>query len=532
MIDKAKNGFMLGLSLNKLSPYLYDITYPEIDYSNGYDFFEDFHDNIGLCSSLRSGGYFGRNYDWYYDESASFVIHCPPTDDRHGSVGVAGGLKELTDAIADSGVYHKAYKYLPFFTVDGINDAGVTISINVVPAGDSGRTTGTNENGQDMCAVMMTRYILDYANSARHAIELIRDLNIYCPTVEDLGQEVHWLICDKENSYVVELINNHVVVINEFVNDVVAITNFYINGFDGNTSTAYYKSETYDSSNTTLTPHAMGIERYDIIRKAYDNNLNKSQMRSILDSLKYTKSYDAENIPFWYSEFSADLSDVYMDLTIDSTVNDYEPLVSAMIELFENRTRNGKTWHTVHSSIYDIENKTLYLHSQERDTDYEFEVDAEEQGEDGMSKLCYDDIVGAFLLKISDYDFAQMPTERDGIVNVYMRNAVSEFKKNCLYNLTASYNDCKRVFDIDIKTEDIDELIDIISEGMVAQWLKQFVYRQENLQNILNTRDYTMYSPAELLLRIGNAHAEVKKNYTQMIREYSYNHGDLTRLHI
>ena len=67
---------------------------------------------------------------------------------------------------------------------------------------------------------------------------------------------------------------------------------------------------------------------------------------------------------------------------------------------------------------------------------------------------------------------------------------------------------------------------------MLIQWMKPYVYKQDNLENVLNTRDFTTYSPAELLLRVGNAYAKAQKDYTQMIREYSYNHGDLKDLHI
>jgi hypothetical protein len=52
------------------------------------------------------------------------------------------------------------------------------------------------------------------------------------------------------------------------------------------------------------------------------------------------------------------------------------------------------------------------------------------------------------------------------------------------------------------------------------------------LQNVLNTRDFIQYSPAELLMRVGNAYTQAKKDYTQMIREYSFNHGDLSDLHL
>ena len=90
----------------------------------------------------------------------------------------------------------------------------------------------------------------------------------------------------------------------------------------------------------------------------------------------------------------------------------------------------------------------------------------------------------------------------------------------------------ERVFTADIPADELDEIADIVSEGMLVQWMKPYVYRQENLENVLNTKDFTTYSPAELLLRISNAYAKVQKDYTNMIREYSYSHGDLTDLHL
>lgn len=147
--------------------------------------------------------------------------------------------------------------------------------------------------------------------------------------------------------------------------------------------------------------------------------------------------------------------------------------------------------------------------------------------------LSYDTFTMSFLAKISEYDFINMENKsRTDIVDGYMKRAVSAFRKNCKYDLFTTANDENREFDVDVKDEDLDELVDIISEGMLIQWMKPYVYQQENLQNVLNTRDFTSYSPAELLMRIGNAYAKAQKDYTQMIREYSYNHGDLSALHI
>lgn len=145
----------------------------------------------------------------------------------------------------------------------------------------------------------------------------------------------------------------------------------------------------------------------------------------------------------------------------------------------------------------------------------------------------YDLFTDAFLSKIFEYEFIKLPREnRTAIVDGYMKRAISAFKNICPYDLSTTGDDILRIFETDIPAEDLSEISDIISEGMVVQWLKPYVYRQELLENVLNTKDYTTYSPAELLLRVGNAYAKAQRDYTQTIREYSFNHGDLSDLHL
>lgn len=145
----------------------------------------------------------------------------------------------------------------------------------------------------------------------------------------------------------------------------------------------------------------------------------------------------------------------------------------------------------------------------------------------------YDVFAGAFLAKISEYSFLSLAEEdRTAMVDGFMKRALSAFRKNCKYDLFTTGNDTTRTFSVDIPEADLIEIADIVSEGMVSQWLKPYVNKQENLENVLNTKDFTTYSPAELLMRVGNAYAKVQKDYTNMIREYSYNHGDLSDLHL
>ena len=147
----------------------------------------------------------------------------------------------------------------------------------------------------------------------------------------------------------------------------------------------------------------------------------------------------------------------------------------------------------------------------------------------------YDTFIGAFLAKITEYDLIELDdSEKTSIVDSYMKKALSNttFKKVCTIDFFGGADDENREYTVDADEETMDELIDIVSDGMLIQWLKPYVYKQENLEQILTTRDYTMYSPAELLMRVGNAYAKAQKDYIQHIREYSYNHGDLTSLHL
>ena len=93
-------------------------------------------------------------------------------------------------------------------------------------------------------------------------------------------------------------------------------------------------------------------------------------------------------------------------------------------------------------------------------------------------------------------------------------------------------NDDDREFDIEISGRDLGEIIDIVSDGMVVQWLKPYTYKQENLENMMNTTDLSSYSPAELLKQVVNAYTLCRKEFGAKMKEYSYRHGNLSDLHL
>ena len=141
--------------------------------------------------------------------------------------------------------------------------------------------------------------------------------------------------------------------------------------------------------------------------------------------------------------------------------------------------------------------------------------------------LSYDVFTTAFLSKITEFDLLSLDeNSRNEVVDGYMH------KKVCKYNFSTVKDDENRLFNLEIPDDTLEEIIDIVSEGMVTYWLKPYVNKQEILENVLNTKDFVTYSPAELLLRVSNAYKDTHKQYMNMIREYSYNHGDLTDLHL
>lgn len=148
-------------------------------------------------------------------------------------------------------------------------------------------------------------------------------------------------------------------------------------------------------------------------------------------------------------------------------------------------------------------------------------------------RVSYDSFTEAFLAKITEYELFRLePDQRTEVTDGFMKRAISSFMHTFRPDLLTGVDDDAREFFLKVDERHLEEIVDIVSEGMVVQWLKQYLNRQELLENVLNTKDFTTYSPAELLMRVGNAYKSAREDYTQMTREYSFNHGDLTKLHL
>lgn len=333
-----------------IAPYLYEVSYT--DYREDVDGETHKHMEAFGCSSVRNENFYGRNFDYIFNDTPEFVVHMSKTDTRHASIGVAThyGLRE---SLMEKGEYDKQLELVPNLTLDGINDAGVIASINVVPGKeDVGELTGTNPEGEDLNTAFAVRYILDNASSADEAVELLKSHNMYGSAINDLY--IHIMIADKEKTYVVEFIDNKLVA-EEKTGDDQIMTNFYVNLPE-------------------LTEHSSGVERYAILKENYAEGGSLVGMRDLMARVKYSNAYNYANSPVWYSESVP-----------QSMVNNQDaPEFATFLEIFDNIRKdywnyvtndirspaNSTFWHTTHNSVYDFENRTLRLTVQEDYSNY------------------------------------------------------------------------------------------------------------------------------------------------------------------
>lgn len=282
--------------------------------------------------------------------------------------------------MVDNKIYSDAFKALPFAVLDGRNDHGVACSINIVHS-DKGYTSGTNPGKPNLCELSIIRFMLDYADSAVDGINKLNQMNIWS-ALKDIEEEIHMSVKDPTGCYIVEFIHNSMHVMSnipddgfdDIPNNLPIMTNFYLSEWDGDTTTGFYTEGGMDPSTSTLEPYSQGVERYDILRAGYDSVANYQDMIDLMKQVTYTYAYDRDRNPFWYSELVANY-EKYGDLNIFKNKEEFKPVVDIFIQQYEERSRDsGKTWQTVHTSTYDLDNKKLYVTVQENGTVHEFDI--------------------------------------------------------------------------------------------------------------------------------------------------------------
>ena len=374
-------------SARTLPPYLHylemDDTYP--DAAAEYYYTWGGGVSPAQCSSVRDGGFLSRNYDWNFDFMPEFVVRCVATasspscpSGRLASIAVCNVGTNLTEADVTSGKWSKWYKALPCHAVDGINENGVAVNVNVVDGDplESGWTT----NGTIHC-LGAVRWVLDHATNAASAARVVAT-EVYFPSVWQ--QNLHWMIADESSTYIVENGSAHAV-----TNGVPVLTNFRLYG---------------DPKDTT----GEGQERYVALT-------NGANITSQWWTLTYAPDgYRASDLP---------------GVTGQSLTNLFDYWASKPREAHRGESFAGTNWwQTVHTSVYDLTNRTLRICVQETPDWYVFHVPTAGGVKPDAVREIVEPMIGEAIAanekEGTDQQIVRGATNEDGIVQIDVRGAI------------------------------------------------------------------------------------------------------------
>ena len=344
-------------------PFLNEVWYSSLDYDGAIRYFEG-HDGFKpmACSSVRKGNFYGRNFDWFYDNNTEYVVHTDHAGGRYSTVGIAANAPE-----------NAGMSLVPFFLTDGINEHGLVCNMNVVP-NDYGNTVSvpSGEIEETVNGLMLVRCILDNFKTADEAIERIQShVSVWFPKyLHNMGYELHYMIADSNKTYILEFVENEAVVI-----EANQMTNFHLYGVtpndDGTVYTPYTQDDTHNAIDTNgVTANGAGLERWNVIADAYDDIQDADDMRNLMTSLNYTNSYTRYTAAdIWFTEFVGD------GRTCASSPSEFVDALNEARYLYGRRSREtADTWQTTHSAVYDMQNKTLNLVVQEDEEELTYTI--------------------------------------------------------------------------------------------------------------------------------------------------------------
>ncbi|WP_431785791.1 hypothetical protein [Paenibacillus lactis] len=129
----------------------------------------------------------------------------------------------------------------------------------------------------------------------------------------------------------------------------------------------------------------------------------------------------------------------------------------------------------------------------------------------------YDDIYDRFLVKITDYELAELvDNEIENQLHKYLIGAISDFKYAS--KKLANRDEVKSMFNEDLK--DIEK--EILAKFMIVHWLSPQILRLENVRNELGNKDFKLYSPANFLDKISKVRSDLRAEANQDMVYYCY----------
>lgn len=299
------------LSLERLRPYLYRVTFDSIPEDNGADAAMP----TGCSSYVKDGKLF-RNLDFYYDNAASFIVR---TKDFEGMSFITG--------LNDGALNDDMIAQLPYRMVDGRNNHGIMVSAHVL-------FNDWDWTGAGNRSISLTRLPFLVLTRVKSMATIAADLtgilgNLVAP--EAMGDYLlQVLITDGTTTYALmpPTADNQAYVLQDISSNP-KLANF-----------RWVNRSTVVRTEADIQRRPTGIERWNA-------------MPCPLEDLRFTKAYESDER---LSEFIG-----IDETTKASTDAELEAIYARARAIYLDRARDGQTWQTMHSIVYGDKMEGLWI---------------------------------------------------------------------------------------------------------------------------------------------------------------------------
>lgn len=143
-----------------------------------------------------------------------------------------------------------------------------------------------------------------------------------------------------------------------------------------------------------------------------------------------------------------------------------------------------------------------------------------------MTPTSFESIYARCRTRIRDYDkegytdelFQQM--ERD-----LLDAAIDDFADICVQDLT-NLDDELEQFNIELSRKEQS----ILALSMIVHWLEPYVYNSDALKNVMSTKDFTLFSPANLLEKMTDLLQMSNRRLSAEMNLYSFKVNNVSAL--
>lgn len=138
----------------------------------------------------------------------------------------------------------------------------------------------------------------------------------------------------------------------------------------------------------------------------------------------------------------------------------------------------------------------------------------------------YEEVYERYRGQVRNYEFLDYDAvTREAMQLDLLKMAISDFEDVCKQDLNDREDDLLE-FNITLTNREKD----ILALGMIVHFVRQYVYNTDALQNGLSTKDFALFSPANLLEKMTTLLTTTERQQMKEINLYSFRNGEISSL--